>query len=214
MENRHSRVAAILMSAGSRAAAATADMKPYCRPDEISRVLELAASGWANPFFADRIRDAVERRRTLIGLRLSNDRVLRLYLVRAFGPPGTYVVVWPASDVSSLNDDEAMTAIRRALCDAIKIEEHELTDWLNLRDRGDMVFVAIRATGLSGSLLQHLQHELRNVICLLTLDQDADDSHLRSLGVTIIPSTSDEDERKFSMTYLRNLRVLADRPSR
>ena len=209
----HVRMASKLMSAGSRATEAIYRLMPSCGADDSARLLQLVASGWANPFFANRIVDAVTKQPLpFVGLRLSRASLLKLYLARAFGSSGRWVLVSVEPEPWQTEDD-AMASIRAGLREALSIEDdEELTEYLRRLRGHPRVFVAMRPTELSLGLMARLRHELPSVTYVFTYDRDIDESTLASAGVTLVPSTSDEDEQSFSMTFITGQHLVKDRP--
>lgn len=205
------RLATSLMSVGERANNLILKLSRYLNAEDSADILRVIASAWANPFFANRISNAIANNAHLLGLRVPA-RLLSLYLVRAFGigSPNLTIVDEPCV----ADEEEVITSIRRALRDNIGLDDDwNMTEVLLLQSKHRSVFVAIQAGAMTRSLVQRLRTELPTVIFLVSFGHDEDEAALRDSGVEIVASTSDEDERRFSLTYIRGLRLLeAERP--
>jgi hypothetical protein len=202
------RAAASLMSAGERANKLVLKFSQYLNAEDSTGILRVIASAWANPFFANRISNAIANNARFIGLRVPT-QLLSLYMVRAFGIRSVSLTI-----VSETSDEEqVITSVTRGLRNAIGVDDHwNIAKLVALESTHRPVFVAIQAVVLTRTVVQRLREELPSVIFLVTFGHDQDEATLRDLGVEIVPSTSDEDERRFSLTYIRGLMLLeADR---
>ena len=158
--------------------------------------LELIASGWANPFFANRIRDA-SANFSFVGLHVTDIHSLRLHLVRAFGSSRRWVLM-EIEDPRWQTPEETMDQIRRGLRAQVRVEnDDELMKRLRTSRERIPVFIATRMSYLSHALMTTLREALPEVTCLVILERGRDESAIHHAGVMIVPSTSDEDERSF-----------------
>ena len=89
-------------------------------------------------------------------------------------------------------------------------DDEELTESHRHPGGHPRVFVAMRPTELSLAFMARMRRELPGVTCVFTYDRDIDESTLASAGVTLVPSTSDEDEESFSMPFITGQHLVKD----